>query len=114
MSDPAGPTEWERANKGKAKEAFGRAKEAREPLEGRSLPSQPSPPPPSAIRNHGMRPDPSPPSVKRKIAESYAAKDKTEADRKAKSLSGKISKNKSRNQDKNYIKSKDDKDIDKA
>lgn len=81
MADgPSGPTDWEKANAGRLREAFERAQAAREPLEGKAKDPPPPNTVPRAIQAHGLKLDMQPPELKKMQAEGIAKKDKADAE----------------------------------
>jgi len=76
MADPTDPTDWENANRGKAQDAYTRAGQATEPLEGKAR----EPPEKTAVQSHTMRQTMEPAAMRKLDAESHIGRDKAAAD----------------------------------
>lgn len=77
MADPTDPTDWEKANRGKAQDAYTRAGQAAEPLEGKA---REPPPEKTAVQSHTMRQTMEPAAMRKLDAESHIGRDKANAD----------------------------------
>ena len=77
MADPTDPTDWEKANRGKAQDAYTRAGQATEPLEGKA---REPPPEKTAVQSHTMRQTMEPAALRKLDAESHIGRDKANAD----------------------------------